>query len=56
MESTNSSQTTVTETPAVLQNGLLRTQPKWKTLLQNTFGEYGYLLVAASQKGESPEG
>ncbi|MBE6652726.1 MAG: hypothetical protein E7610_04840 [Ruminococcaceae bacterium] len=47
MESTNSSQTTVTETPAVLQNGLLRTQPKWKTLLQNTFGEYGYLLVAA---------
>jgi len=35
------------ETPAILQNGMLKKQPKWKTIWQKYFGEYGYLLIAA---------
>jgi uncharacterized membrane protein YfhO len=35
------------EVPAILQNGLLKKPPRWKAVLQSTFGEYGYLLFAA---------
>ena len=35
------------EVPAILQNGLLKKTPRWKAVLQSTFGEYGYLLFTA---------
>lgn len=47
MDSTNQIPTTSPEIPAILKNGMLKKQPRWKTFLQNTFGEYGYLLFAA---------
>ena len=34
-------------TPVTLKDGMLKTQPKWKAVLQKYFGEYGYLLIAA---------
>ena len=30
-----------------LKNGMLKKLPRWKATLQDTFGEYGYLLIAA---------
>lgn len=49
MDSTNMTSVTspAVEAPAVDQNGLLKVQPKWKTVWQKSFGEYGYLLIAA---------
>ena len=46
MDSTNQTATTQ-EIPAVLKNGMLKKQPRWRTFLDKTFGEYGYLLFAA---------
>ena len=46
MDSTNQTANTQ-EIPAILKNGMLKKQPRWKTFLQNTVGEYGYLLFAA---------
>jgi hypothetical protein len=43
----NSTNTTPQEIPAILKNGSLKKQPRWKTVLSDTFGEYGYLLFAA---------
>ena len=36
-----------TSTAPVLENGMLKQQPKWKAFLQKLYGEYGYLLAAA---------
>ena len=38
---------TTQEVPAILKNGMLKKQPRWRTFLDKTFGEYGYLLFAA---------
>lgn len=46
MDSTNQTPTT-REVPAILKNGMLKKQPRWRTFLDKTFGEYGYLLFAA---------
>ena len=35
------------EAPALDKDGLLKKQPKWKSVWQKYFGEYGYLLIAA---------
>ena len=35
------------EVSAILQNGMLKQQPKWKALWYKYFGQYGYLLIAA---------
>ena len=35
------------EMPTILKNGMLKKQPKWKSVLQSYFGESGYLLIAA---------
>ena len=45
MDSTNQTPTTQ-EVPAILKNGMLKKQPRWKTYFDKTFGEYGYLLFA----------
>ena len=37
----------VQEAPALDKDGLLKKQPKWKSVWQKYFGEYGYLLIAA---------
>ena len=39
--------TTTQEVPAILKNGMLKKQPRWRVFLDKTFGEYGYLLFAA---------
>ena len=46
MDSTNQTPAT-REVPAILKNGMLKKQPRWRTFLDKTFGEYGYLLFAA---------
>lgn len=33
--------------PVLLKKDALKKQPRWKTVVQDTFGEYGYLLIAA---------
>ena len=43
----NPTNTTPQEIPAILKNGSLKKQPRWKTVLSDAFGEYGYLLFAA---------
>ncbi len=47
MDPTTQTTSAPREVPAILKNGMLKKQPRWKTFLQNTFGEYGYLLFAA---------
>ena len=36
-----------TSTPTVGKDGMLKKQSKWLAVLQKSFGEYGYLLIAA---------
>ena len=43
----NPTNTTPQEIPAILKNGSLKKQPRWKMVLSDAFGEYGYLLFAA---------
>ena len=38
---------TTPTTSAVLEGGLLKREPKWKSVFRRYFGEYGYLLIAA---------
>ncbi len=49
MDSTNMTPVAspVQEAPALDKDGLLKKQPKWKSVWQKYFGEYGYLLIAA---------